>query len=150
MDLDLALRADQPPSLSTYSFGEAKKEFEMWDCSNRMSLMIIKRDILETFKGTVSGEVSTAKEFLDDIEKCFVKNDKDETNTLLGNLVSIKYKDQENIREYIIQMPNIASKLKALKLELSDDLLVHLVLLSLPTQLSQFKVSYNCDLITIG
>ena len=33
-----------------------------------------------------------------------------------------------------MQMSNIASKLKALKLELSDDLLVHLVLLSLPTQ----------------
>ena len=32
---------------------------------------------------------------------------------------------------------------KALKLELFDDLLVHLVLLSLPTQLSQFKVSYT-------
>ena len=31
-----------------------------------------------------------------------------------------------------MQMSNIASKLKALKLELSDDLLVHLVLLSLP------------------
>ena len=44
-----------------------------------------------------------------------------------------------------MQVSNIASKLKALKLELSDDLLVHLVLLSLPTQFSQFKVSYNCQ-----
>ena len=44
-----------------------------------------------------------------------------------------------------MQMSNIASKLKALKLELSDDLLVHLDLLSLPTQFSQFKVSYNCQ-----
>ena len=41
----------------------------------------------------------------------------------------MKYKGQENIREYIMQMSNIASKLKALKLELFDDLLVHLVLL---------------------
>ena len=40
---------------------------------------------------------------------------------------------------------SIASNLKALKLELSDDLLVHLVLISLPTQYSQFKVSYNCQ-----
>ena len=42
-----------------------------------------------------------------------------------------------------MHMSNIASKLKALKLELSDDLLVYLVLLSLPAQFSQFKVSYN-------
>ena len=37
-------------------------------------------------------------------------------------------------------MSNIASKLRALKLELSEDLLIHLVLISL---LSQFKISYN-------
>ena len=41
-------------------------------------------------------------------------------------------------------MSHLASKLKALKLELSEDLLVHLVLISLPTQFNQFKVSYNC------
>ena len=40
-------------------------------------------------------------------------------------------------------MSHLASKLKALKLELSEDLLVHLVLISLPTQFNQFKVSYN-------
>ena len=95
-------------------------------------------------KGIVSEEVSTAEEFLDDIEKHFVKNDKAETSILLGSLVSMKYKGQGNIREYIMQMSNISSKLKALKLELSDNFLVHLVLLSLPTQFSQFKVSYNC------
>ena len=42
-------------------------------------------------------------------------------------------------------MSNIASKLRALKLELSEDLLIHLVLISLPSQFSQFKISYNCQ-----
>ena len=143
MDLDLALRIEQPPPLITDSFTEAKKEFERWDHSNRMSLMIIKRGILETLRCTISREVTTAKEFLDDIEKHFVKNDKAETSTHLGSLVSMNYQGQGNIREYIMKMSNIASKLKALKLELSNDLLVHLVLLSLPAQFSQFKVSYN-------
>ena len=56
------------------------------------------------------------------------------------------FKDwKESIREYILKMSNIASKLKALKLELSEDLLVHLVLISLPAQFGQFKVSYNCQ-----
>ena len=41
-----------------------------------------------------------------------------------------------------MEMSHIASNLKALKLELSDDLLMHLVLISLP---AQFKVSYNCQ-----
>ena len=74
-----------------------------------------------------------------------MKNDKVETSTLLGSLVSMKYKGEGNIREYIMQMYNIASKLKPLKLELSNNLLVYLVLLPLPTQFNQFKVSYNCQ-----
>nr|KYP40960.1 hypothetical protein KK1_037675 [Cajanus cajan] len=63
--------------------------------------------------------------------------------TLLVNLISKKYMGKRNIREYIMEMSHIASKLKALKLELSEDLLVHLVQISLPTQFGQFKVSYN-------
>ena len=106
-----------------------------------MSLVIIKHDISETFKGTVSREVTTAKEFIYDIEMRFVRNNKAKTTIFLGSLVSMKYKCQGNIREHIMQMSNIASKLKALKLELSDDLLVHLLLLSLSAQFSQFKVS---------
>ncbi|XP_078153481.1 uncharacterized protein LOC144548641 [Carex rostrata] len=57
----------------------------------------------------------------------------------------MKYKDKESIREYIMEMSNIVSKLRALKLEISDDLLVHLVLISLPPHFGQFKVSYNCQ-----
>jgi len=42
-----------------------------------------------------------------------------------------------------MEMSHLASKLKALKLELSEDLLVHLILISLLTHFGQFKVSYN-------
>ena len=63
--------------------------------------------------------------------------------TFLAKLISMKYKGKSNIREYIMEMSNLASKLKALKLELGEDLLVHLVLISLPTHFGQFKVSYN-------
>ena len=91
----------------------------------------------KNLKGTVSEEVTTAKEFLDDIEKRFVKNDTAKISTLLGRLVSMKYKGQGNVREYIMQMSHIASKLKALKLELFDGLLVHFVLLSLHAQFDQ-------------
>ena len=107
--------------------------------------MIIKRGIPEAFRGAVSDEITDAKDFLAEIEKRFAKSDKAETSTLLKRLISMKFKGKENIREYIIEMSHIASKLKALTLELSEDLLVHLVLISLPPQFSQFQVSYNCQ-----
>ncbi|CAA6672850.1 unnamed protein product [Spirodela intermedia] len=63
---------------------------------------------------------------------------------ILAKLISMKNKDR-NIREYILEMFHLASKLKALKLKLLEDLLVHFALISLLTQLNQFKVSYNCQ-----
>lgn len=42
-----------------------------------------------------------------------------------------------------MKMSNITFKLKALKLGLTDDLLVHLVLISVLAQYSQFTMSYN-------
>jgi len=110
-----------------------------------MSIMIIRRDIPEVFRGTVSEDITTAKEFLAEIEKRFAKSCKAEAITLLQNLISMKYQGKGNIKEYIMSMSNIVFKLKALKLEISEDLLIHLVLISLPAQFNRFKVSYNCQ-----
>ncbi|RDX95452.1 hypothetical protein CR513_22029, partial [Mucuna pruriens] len=44
-------------------------------------------------------------------------------SNLLAKLISMKYKDKGNIREYIMEMSNFASKFKSLKLELGKDLL---------------------------
>ena len=91
--------------------------------------------IPKTFRGIMSEETN-AKEFLNDLEKRFVNNEKSETSTLLANLVSTRYKAKGNIRKYMLEMSHIASKLKVLKLELSEDLLMHLGLISLPAQFS--------------
>ena len=71
------------------------------------------------------------------------KNKKAEASTILGSLVSMRYKGKGNIREYIMKMSNLVAKLRYLKLEFSEDILMHLVLISLPAQFNQFKVSYK-------
>ncbi|CAA0806533.1 Unknown protein, partial [Striga hermonthica] len=68
--------------------------------SNRMCMMIIKKAIPEAFRGTMSENIVTAKEFLADIEKRFVKNEKAEIGTLLANLISMRYGGKGNIREF--------------------------------------------------
>ena len=136
MDLDLALRIKKPLSPTDSSTSEHRKLHEKWDHLNCMSLMIIKRGIPEVFRGTVSDDITSAKEFLAEIEKRSKKSDKAETSTLFQNLISMNYQGKRNVREYIMGMSNIASKLRALKLELSKYLLIHLVLISLPSQFS--------------
>nr|CAN67457.1 hypothetical protein VITISV_039473 [Vitis vinifera] len=125
MDLDYALREDCPPDLMSASIAEQRFAMEKWERSNCMSLMIMKHSIPEAIRGAIPKE-TRAKTFLDQIANRFTANEKVKTNTILSKLVSMRYK-----------------RLKALKLELSEDILVHLVLISLPTQFSPFKISYN-------
>ena len=145
MDLDLALRVSSPTPLTVESSSDEKRDIERWEKSNSMCLMIIRKAIPEAFRGTISETIKTAKEFLEEIKNRFANNEKSETSTLLENLISMRYKGNGNIRKYIMEMSHLASKLRAHKLDLSEDLLVHLVLISLPTQFNQFKVSYNCQ-----
>ena len=48
--------------------------------------------ILKAFRDTMSEKVTTTKKFIEKIEKRFTKNEKPETNTLLANLISMRYK----------------------------------------------------------
>nr|KYP74403.1 hypothetical protein KK1_007081 [Cajanus cajan] len=61
-----------------------------------MSLMIMKKVILEAFWGMIS-DINTTKEFLVKIKKRFVKNEKSKIGTLLANLISMKYMSKRNI-----------------------------------------------------
>ena len=139
IDLDIAFR-EEKPTFTLENLNEVK--IEKWERSNRMSIMIMKCSIPETFRGSIT-EDKDAKQFLKDVEKFFTKNEKTEASSLLSKLVSMRYKGKGNIRKYIMEMSHLASKLKALKLELSEDLLVHFILISLPAHFGQFKVSYN-------
>ena len=44
-----------------------------------------------------------------------------------------------------MKMSNLVSKLKALKLKLSKEILVHFILISLPPQYNPFKINYNAQ-----
>ena len=105
--------------------------------------MIIKQNILKAFRGAIFESITNAKQFLAKLEKRFAKSNKKETSTILQRLIFIKYKGKGNIEKYIMKISHIVTKLKELKLELSEDLLVHLVLISFLVQYNQFKVNYN-------
>ena len=113
MDLDLALRISSPAPLTIESSSNEKRDIERWEKSIRMCLMIIKKAIPEAFKGTISETIKTTKKFLEEIKNRFTKNEKSETSTLFANLISMRYKGNGNIREYIMEMSHLASKLRA-------------------------------------
>ena len=101
MDVDYAIRKEQPASLTDASSNTDKLNFEKWERSNRLSLMMIRRSNSEAFRGGVSDDADevSVKDFLDELEKRFAKNEKAETSKLLADLVQMRYKAKGNIRE---------------------------------------------------
>jgi gag-polypeptide of LTR copia-type len=97
------------------------------------------------FRGPVS-DSTLALDYLKKLEQRFVKNEKAEIGIMLNKLCTMKYNGKSNVREHILEMMNTASKLKARKLDISEDMLVYLSLNSLLTSFRQFKVSYNCQI----
>ena len=91
MELDLELRMECPTS-TMENLNEAN--IEKWERSNRLSLMLMKRSVLEVFRGSINKNVNSTK-FLLDIEQVFAKNEKAKTSTLLRKLVGMKYTNQE-------------------------------------------------------
>ncbi|XP_024020129.1 uncharacterized protein LOC112091246 [Morus notabilis] len=65
MDLDLPLRTERPTATTK---NPNTDKIEKWDRFNRMSLMIMKRSISETFRGSIT-ESTNAKKFLKEIEQ---------------------------------------------------------------------------------
>ena len=143
-DLDHALRYDKPEAIKDSSSIEEKKAYETRERSNRMCLMFIKCTIPDTLRDTLAEEATDAKLLLE-IEKRYHKEDKAEISTLISRLTTMKYKGKGQMREYIMEMSHIRSRLKVLNLELPEESIVYMALNSLPPHFNQFKVSYNCQ-----
>ncbi|KAK3012150.1 hypothetical protein RJ639_012149 [Escallonia herrerae] len=63
--------------------------------------------------------------------------------TLITKIVTLKYSGSNGVREHILRMNDMASQLKGLDIEISEGLLVHFIMTSLPTQFGPFKINYN-------
>ncbi|KAG7578701.1 hypothetical protein ISN45_Aa03g028740 [Arabidopsis thaliana x Arabidopsis arenosa] len=132
---------DKPTSPTDDSTPEYKAVHEKWERSNRIGLMIVKDTIPETFRG--GEEINDLKQFLAEMDLRFARSDKAEISMHLHRFSTMRYHGNGNIREYILEMSNIVSKLKTLKTELPPELLIYFVLNSLPSQFSQLKSNYN-------
>ena len=64
------------------------------------------------------------KTLLSQLTYCFTSFEKVETGTILARLISMQYNGDKNIREYIMEISNLAMRSMTLKLELSDNILV--------------------------
>jgi hypothetical protein len=162
MEIDLALTADAPkepekPVLcdgeNAQAFATRERDFASirmsyelerakWDASNRKCLMVIKRSIKEAIRGGIP-DCEIAKEYLKKVESQFTGSSKTYASTIIKKLVTKKYSFDSGVREHILKMSNMTSKLKSMDMELKDEFLVHLVMSSLPKEFEAFEINYN-------
>jgi hypothetical protein len=94
LEHDLALREDEPPTLTDTSTPLEVTKHERWERSNRLSLMFMKSHVTKGIRGSIP-ESKKATEFMRAIEEQFVSSDKALASTLMKKLSSKPLTDPE-------------------------------------------------------
>ncbi|XP_050117686.1 uncharacterized protein LOC126595426 [Malus sylvestris] len=138
MDLDLALREDEPTPLDEKS--TIDQRLEKWEKANRMSLMVMKRTMGETVMGEITA-CDQAKDFLDAVGAKFRGLEKAKMDDLMTTLTILKLDENKSVGEHILKLVEIVAKLKDLEVPVDDAFIVCMALNSLPPKFDQLKTS---------
>ena len=69
--------------------------------------------------------------------------DKSLAGTLMSTLTTMKFDDSRTMHEHVIEMSNIAARLKTLGMDVDENFLVQFILNSLPSEYGPFQMNYN-------
>ena len=134
MDLDMALREDEPPKPTNESTEAMRAHYAKWERLNCLSLI----SIVEHLLGGIP-ENNNAKEFLVVVENRYQTSDNAETGHFMDELMNMRYDDMEGVHEYILKMVHLQTRLKALDIPIPNKFIIHQALDTLPFSFNQIK-----------
>ncbi|GAV74305.1 hypothetical protein CFOL_v3_17785, partial [Cephalotus follicularis] len=111
MDLDHALRIDTPAAITAKSTTKQRAAHEKWEHSNCISLMIMKSSISVVIRGAIP-DSNDAKTYLASMEEQFNGSSKAHASTLIMKMLTTRYDGTSGVRQHIMMMNEIASKVK--------------------------------------
>ncbi|XP_057969384.1 uncharacterized protein LOC131158531 [Malania oleifera] len=88
-------------------------------------------------------KTESAKEFLKFVGEHSQTVDKSLVGTLMDTLTTMKFDGSRTMHEHVVEMTNIAAKLKTLGIDVNENFLVQFILNSLPTEYGPFQMNYN-------
>ncbi|XP_029128951.1 uncharacterized protein LOC114916436 [Cajanus cajan] len=113
LDLDLAIQVEKPAAITDDSSNEEKTHYKAWEKSNRLSLMFMRMSIANNIKSALP-KTESAKEFMKFVEERSQTADKSLAGTLMSTLTTMKFDGSRTMHEHVIEMTNIAARLKSL------------------------------------
>jgi len=69
--------------------------------------------------------------------------DKSLVGTLMSTLITIKFDGSYTMHDHVIEITNIAARVKTLEMTVNENFLVQFILNSLPSEYGSFQMSYN-------
>ncbi|GAV86359.1 UBN2 domain-containing protein [Cephalotus follicularis] len=141
-DIDLAMISDKPEDITDVTSLDEREHHAKWERSNRLCLTAMKRSISEHLLGGLP-KTNDAREFFAAIGQRYQVSSNAEAGSLMRELIRLRYDGLGGVREHILRMVHLQSKLKARDIPLPDSYIVSHVLNSLPVSFSQIKIGYN-------
>ncbi|XP_030444879.1 uncharacterized protein LOC115667437 [Syzygium oleosum] len=108
MDIDYAIRKDEPLAPTDTSTAAEIALYEQWERSNRLSVMFIRTKVSPSIRGSVA-QHSNAKALLEAIDAQFETSEKAHVMTLIMKFSSLKLTSVRGVREHIMKMRDIAA-----------------------------------------
>ncbi|XP_061998824.1 uncharacterized protein LOC133716102 [Rosa rugosa] len=133
---------DEPEALTKDSSAEEVKAFKAWHRSDRMAKNTIRNTMSDTVRGSVE-EPDLATDYMEAIERKLKESEKAEAARLSKAFHELKYEGSGGVREHIMKLIHINTRLRELLMGVNDRQVVHVALHSLPNTFSGLRTSYN-------
>ena len=113
LDHDLAMLEEKFVTIIDVSSNEEKVHYKTWERSNRLSLMLMRMTVTNSIK-TALPKTESAKKFMWLVGECSQTADKSIVGTLMSTLIIMKFDGSRTMYEHVVEMTNIAARLKTL------------------------------------
>ena len=113
LDLDLAMLEEKFVTITDASSNEEKAHYKAWERSNRLSLILMRMTVVDSIKTTLP-KIESAKKFMWLVGERSQTADKSVVGTLMSTLTTMKFDGSRTMYEHVIEMTNIATRLKTL------------------------------------
>ncbi|GAV65046.1 hypothetical protein CFOL_v3_08561, partial [Cephalotus follicularis] len=109
-DIDLAMISNKPADITDTSSLVEREHHAKWERCNRLCLMAMKRSISEHLLGGLP-ETNDAREFFDVVGQRYQVSGNAEDGSLMSELTSLRHDGLGGVREHILRVVHLQSKL---------------------------------------